>query len=64
MAKIKKKKHKYVLERGEKLLRFTRLVCDCDQGSEQEQQQEASSNGGIDEIEWRKSEVRGKIWEL
>ena len=65
MAKIKKKKkHKYVLERGEKFLRFIRLVCDCDQGSEQEQQQQASSNGGIDEIERRKSEVRGKIWEL
>ena len=35
-----KKKQKYELERGEKFLRFTRLVCDCDQGSEEEEQQQ------------------------
>ena len=35
IARQKQKKQKYELERGEKFLRFTRLVCDYDQGFEE-----------------------------
>ena len=35
-SKTKTKKQKNELEKGEKFLRFTRLVCDCEQGSEEE----------------------------